>query len=354
MNDKILTPVLHKHCDTDFLTNDTTFGYSGGTFNKVEIQNARSKNIPLTMDCALPGTCLNNCTYCGFLNVNKKEKLQPKEIIRIFEEFKELGGKSIKILGEGEPLLRNDIFILLENINDLGLIPVPFTCGDILGSEELAWKIHKRSCDEITEILYDIGATIILKYEKKKQDHIVQRKGYSDLRNQALKRLIHYGFNKHNPTRLGLAIVVLKENYNEIPFIFEFALNNNIYPLVCPLMPIGKMKESEVRNNFSPKPYDIFQLSKKLIKIREQKGIKFLDASDFPGGLPCDISRAGMYMDDIGNIKICESDDIVGNVRDLSLSELWRLCSEMKNRKYKEFRWKGLCFPKRNNRIILS
>lgn len=342
----------YKKQATKALNNKLIFGYKGGTFTNREILDARRQNSPLTMDCALPGTCLNNCTFCGFLSVNKQGKLEPHEIFRVFGEFAALGGKSIKILGEGEPMLRKDVLSLLKHISDLGMTPILFTCGDTLGSDELAQSIHHRSCDEVVQYLYDIGVTVMLKYEKQQEDDIVQRQGYSALREKALQRLLSYGFNRHCPSRLGFAIVLMKQNYNEVPSIFKFAIDHNIYPLVCPLMPIGKMKNPSDRNEFTPRPCEILSLSRALISMREKRGIEFSEVSDFPGGLPCDISRAGMYLDDVGNIKVCESDSTVGSVRRHSLEELWKHCSRVKDLKYKNLRWKGLCFPKRCEGII--
>lgn len=328
------------------------FGYKGGTFANDEIFKARCENSPLTMDCALPGTCLNNCTFCGFLSVNKNDKLKPREIFRVFDEFAALGGKSVKILGEGEPMLRRDILSLLKHIISLGMTPVLFTCGDVLGSDDLCQTVHHRSCDELVQDLYDMGVTVMLKYEKKHEDDIVQRKGYSVLREKALQPLLSLGFNKHYPSRLGFAMVLLKQNYKDIPSIFEYALVNNIYPLVCPLMPIGKMADACRRQEFSPSPSEIALLSDKLISLREQKGIGSYERGDFPGGRPCDIARAGMYLDDVGNIKVCEADRTVGNIRNLSMEKLWEQCSCVKDQKYKKSRWKGLCFPKRHEGVI--
>ena len=49
-----------------------------------------------------------------------------------------------------------------------------------------------------------------------------------------MKRLLEAGFNKFSPSHLGFGIVVLKENYDEIPKAYEMALDKNIYPLLCP------------------------------------------------------------------------------------------------------------------------
>ncbi len=330
----------------------TTFGYQGGTFTHDEILEARQNDTPLTMDCALPGPCLNDCTYCGFLYVNKHNKLRQEEIPRVFQEFAELGGKSIKILGEGEPLLRKDMLLILRSIHEMGMIPILFTCGDVLGSEELAQQFHNRSCDEIVKELFETHVTVMLKYEKKNQDDTVQREGYSLLRGKALERLLSLDFNKEYPSRSGFAIVLTKDNYEEVPSVFDFAVQNNIYPLVCPLMPIGKMKDTARRINYSPSPCEIASLTRRLVTLRESSGIHFPAASAFLGGLPCDISRAGMYMDDVGNLKVCEADETVGNVRDFSLKEVWQTCSAIKSRKYGEARWEGLCFPKINEGIM--
>jgi len=334
------------------LATQKQFGYVGGTFSDAEIAEARENNIPLTMDCAVPGPCLNDCTYCGFLYVNKSDKLKQTEILKIFEEFALIGGKSIKILGEGEPLLREDMPFLLQVIRDLGMTPVLFTCGDVLGSDQLAKKIHNKTSMELLEELNESGTTVMLKFEAKQQDHITGRSGYSRLRDRALDYLLEYGFNRSSPTRLGFSIVLLRENIDEIPQLFNDALSRNIYPLVCPLMPIGKMEVDDKRRNDSPFPGEIECLSKKLVSYRESKGIFVCKESAFPGGAPCDISRAGMYVDDAGNVKVCEADETVGNIRDDNIPTLWQKCSECKTAKYRNARWLGLCFPKISAGIV--
>jgi MoaA/NifB/PqqE/SkfB family radical SAM enzyme len=127
------------------------------------------------------------------------------------------------------------------------------------------------------------------------------------------------GFNRHYPSRLGFGTVLLKHNYDIIPEIFEYALENNIYPLICPLMPVGKSREKDARDILSPSRIDIAQLKTNLKKLRQKFGISEAIESDFPGGLPCDISSAGFYIDDAGNAFVCESDDLVGNIRRVAL-----------------------------------
>jgi len=330
------------------------FGYHGGTFNDNEVHKALEEDIPLTLDIAIPGSCLNNCIYCGYYAVNSTGKLLQNEIIEIFREFKSIGGRSVKILGEGEPLLRRDIFELLEDIKKLGMIPVLFTCGDVIGSDELAQKIHGISGKDVASKMRSLGCTVVLKFEayNKKQDRIVRRKGYSQMRDRALRLLIESGLNRFSPTRLGFGIVLLKNNFEDIRRIYHFGLEKHIYSLICPIMPIGKMENKRERNKLVPSKEHVRMLHRELCGVRENHDIDITKISDFPGGYPCDISRSGFYIDDAGNVLLCEADDFVGNIRKNRLQDLWKNISEIKWRKYGQKRRLGLCFPKRRAGII--
>jgi len=332
--------------------NNNKFGYLGGTFNDEEIQRSLTKHQPLTLDLSIPSECHNSCFYCGYYQVNKENKISFNSIKKIIEQFSDLGGKSVKILGEGEPLLREDILEILHTINLNAMTPVLFTCGDVIGNNSISKAIHKMSNLKLVEVLNNLNCTLVLKFEALYQDDIVGRIGYSEIRNQALEILIKSGFNKESPTRLGFGIVLLKENFIQIPDIYKFTLKNNIYPLICPLMPIGKCKSQKFREKISPNKSCIEDLKKTLKREREQQNICFNQESDFPGGLPCDISRCGFYIDDIGDVLICESDENIGNIKQNNLNKLWPIVDIIKDNKYGDSRKKGLCFPKRNAGIL--
>jgi MoaA/NifB/PqqE/SkfB family radical SAM enzyme len=349
-----MTGIALNHDIESLIDLERVFGYNGGTFSNDQVQFSLTSNIPLTLDLAIPGRCLNRCLYCGYYDVNKANKLSFKEITQIIKNFKSIGGKSIKILGEGEPLLRTDIFTIIEEIFNNDLIPVLFTCGDVIGDEATSKRIHNKSSLEILNILFALNVTIMLKFESfnSHQDLISNRRGYSLIRDNALRLITSVGFNRPNLTRLGFGIVLLKQNMNEIPKIYSYALENNIYPLVCPIMPVGKMKEKSSRDMLAPNINQVRLLTQKLVNIRRKYFPKINYQSDFPGGLPCDISRSGFYIDDTGNVFICEADEFIGNIKNYSLKELWEIISNRKWLKYYKNRRIGICNPKRNCGII--
>lgn len=327
------------------------FGYDGGTFSKKEIELAKNENIPLTLDLAVPCGCRNDCFYCGYRQPTPNG-LTFDEIFSIINQFKEIGGKSIKILGEGEPFLRPDILEIFRHIYKKGIKPVLFTCGDVIGDEKLVKEIHKLSPKEIINKLAEFNTTVMLKYEKDNEDDIVGRKGFSKARNNTLKLLKEAGFNSFYPSHLGFGIVVLKANFKEVPNVYEMAVKENIYPLLCPLMPIGRVKDKEFREKVGVTGEQLTHLSSDLYVIAQKRGIEFVEPADFPGGKPCDISRAGFYIDGEGDILICEADDVVGNIREGGLREFWLKISNLKDEKYGKYRWEGKCFPKRDLDII--
>lgn len=333
------------------MKNYQKFGYDGGIFSKEELELAKKKNTPLTLDFAIPSGCRNNCFYCGYRQPTP-EGLTREEIFSVIDQFREIGGKSIKILGEGEPFIRSDILEILEYIFKSGLKPVLFTCGDTIGDEKLAKQIHGLDSREIIDKLAEFNVTVMLKYEKENEDDIVDKRGFSDLRNKTLKLLKEFGFNKFYPSHLGFGIVILKANVKEIPKVYEMAIKENIYPLLCPLMPIGKVKDIKYLKRVGITGKQLAYLASELYNIAQKHGIEFVEPADFPGGKPCDISRAGFYIDGNGNALICESDDIVGNIRKNSLKELWNKISKIKDKKYGRCRWEGKCFPKREKGVI--
>ncbi len=327
------------------------WGYNGGTFLESEYQLAREKGIPLTLDISAHSGCSNNCIYCGYLDTMKGTPLAGDEIASMIRQFAELGGKSFRFVGEGEPLSRKDIFQLVGEIKKSGMIPVIFSCGDLLGDDGLCLKLHGFDGGEAIGRLNEAGVTIVLKYDAHYQDHIANRPGYSEKRNRALERLMNSGFNLRAPSHLAFGTVVLKANHEEIPELYDYGLSRNIYTVNCALMPIGRSEFDYEKLGITGD--EMIELAVKTYIIAWEYGIPFTRVADFPGGLACDISRAGFYVSYTGEIDLCEANlsEDIGNFRDIPLSVAWEKINAARERQGDE-RVRGLCIAKRAKEII--
>ena len=330
------------------------YGAKGFTFSQQEVIEALADNRPLTLDLAIQSGCRNRCIYCGWHGAARKNLLTLEEILDLITQASNLGVKSIEFLGMGEPTTRKDILVILQQVKESGMTPVLFTCGDVVGEDEWSLKIHRESGFQFAEKLFALDVTVMLSYQRQYEDDIAGFDGFSAARNLALSRLLEIGFNQVSPTRLGLASVILRENVGELPVIYRCALKRNIYPLFCPLMPVGKSKSRESRFTMGISPQELVDLTARLHKVADECGYHIGKVSDFPGSHQCFVSSNGFYIDPKGDVYICEGmlDYSLGNVRQESLADLWQRVQIKKRCILGENLCQGLCHVKRCSSII--
>lgn len=289
----------------------------GWNFSEKEIQSVRKDNHLLLLDAETSNICNLNCPYCYRDEYSKKHltltnELTLKQRKGLIKDASELGCKSIKIVGAGEPLADPFFFKQVEYISKVGIIPIIYTNGIML-SEGIAKK------------LFDLGCSIMLKFnslDENVQDKLVGRKGYARLRNEALKILIKTGFNKSNPTRLGFDSIIVKQNKSEVFDMLRFCRKNNIFPSFKTFIPTGgaiKLKKWEITKK------ELLGLYKKA-KLIDQKefAIDYMLSLPYIGGFPCTQLYYGLFVDILGNVFPCPgSRFLLGNIKEESLSKIW-------------------------------
>ncbi len=350
-----------------------TYAYNSRPLDDYQIMEARLGGSPIDLDLSIPCGCLNDCPYCGYRE-RLGNRITQRDIFRLIDEFAELGGHSIRIVGEGEPFLRQDLFEILARMHQNGLVPVVFTCGDVLGDDELSKKMHGKGSDELVQMLLELNATIMLKYDSlDNADGATGRAGYTKMRDRAFSMLLDAGFNRFNPTRLGFGVVITKRNILELPDIYGLALSNNIYFLGCYLMPIGRIAEDGKRDLVGPGSVELIEISASLYKIAYEYGVRelfdvllcppsedfplgfrvlFNGPHDFAGSRRCAIATSGFFVDCTGEIKFCETLPAVGRFPGLGLAEAWRKMMPVVDREYSACRSVGRCETKREVGVI--
>ena len=100
---------------------------SGNKILKVKFLRRR---IPLIIAWSITNRCNFRCSYCNVWKHETKE-LETKDVLRIIRQASNLGTERIGFSG-GEPLLREDIGILLKQCKKEGIYTTVTTNGYLL------------------------------------------------------------------------------------------------------------------------------------------------------------------------------------------------------------------------------
>lgn len=315
----------------------------------------------LTLDIDFGNQCRLKCPHCFRKESNalhsENLELSYSEKINLIKQGKELGLRSVKFLGAGEPDEEPDLLRFLEELRSLDIRAAIFTKGHVLGSDELAEKCFSeygiRTAEELVGRLRELDVSILLGFNsfgKDMQDKFTgvdefpkssPMKNYVEMRNKALINLVKAGFNKFvegQATRLALIAAPIKpENIDEIFDIYKWGRKRNIYVLSCPTTNsgLGRNEASrEKEGNFEKYLKDLEDLYVKIYKWNIKKGLMTIEqfkeegVSLYPGCHPCNQVAAGFYITLKGVVTRCpgrDDDDCVvtNDIRKSTLKDAW-------------------------------
>lgn len=338
-------------CAPEFdLSSAHGFTMKGWNFSSAEVAAAISGHRMLNPALEL-GTniCPWNCDFCfteSPLNPNGRKHRLLRELalerrLKLIDEVADLGGKSINFVGAGEPTIDPNFWPLVERIHARGMTPIIYTEGTL-----------RLTSHAFAERLYGLGATVVLKVnsmaDSAYQDSIlrgIRRKvgvptlSYTAEREKTLAVLMDVGFNQETPTRLAFDTIICRENAAEIEDIHRYARLRNIFALFVNYLPSGRTADGHTSAVSWEDQHAIFKL---LAKIdAEEFGIRHASHFPYSGGVPCTIRGLGLYVKIEGEVFDCPGESqALGNVRDESLSVIWRRTREIT----REFN--GECLPR--------
>lgn len=355
-----ITPNVSKKFEKRFPSNyQNTLPY-WGFFSRKEIEANKGKLLMLDIDFGR--YCSLNCLGCfrksNVVDDIPEGDLDYGELIKIIDEAKELGLKTIKICGAGESTQNTKFLQFVRDMDKRGISLAVFTKGQVLGSDEETKRFYSNygiiSAKQLCEELFKYNISIMLSFQSfdtETQDKIVGKQGHTFIRNQALKNLVDAGFNSTNPTRLALVNApLIKSTLKEAFDIYIYARERNIYPIIAMLMISGK----QINNGFI-KENDISYQEKldlwtKIYSWNIDKGIQTLNQlkqegiSVMPGIHPCNQVSCGLYVTAKGNVVGCPGfTEIEGNVRKEGLKTIW---DKSKNKNLRAGVFNCKCPPK--------
>ena len=162
-------------------------------------------------------TCNLNCIHCYSESTAEKHdnELSTAEGKMLIDDLSDFKVPSLLFSG-GEPLMRNDIFDLIEYSTSKGLRTVLSTNGTLI-NEETAQRLKKASISYVGISLDGIG---------EKNDEFRGKAGAFEKTKNAFK----YCFDAE--LRVGLRLTLTQHNFDSLNSIFDFIDENSI-PRVC-------------------------------------------------------------------------------------------------------------------------
>ncbi len=305
----------------------------------------------LTLDIDYGSTCTLNCPSC-FRKNNSIDKASDRtlgfnDLTKRILEAKQLGLRSVKFLGAGEPFENFGFLDFLRFLKSEGIIPLIFTKGHVLGDDILVKKyfgyLGISTGEALVDALYECGASIMLgfnSFDDKLQAKLVGAPiEYVAARNRSLLMLVDRGFSKPNPTRLALAVnPITKWNISDAFEIYKWGRLRNFYVIVTPTMISGRARKTATWKAITPPYEELVELYTKIYRFNIETGLQTLQQvreegiSAYAGGHPCNQVSTGMYVTLGGTVLSCPGSEVAveGNVWTTSLAQIWE---ESNNRK---------------------
>lgn len=358
---KLLFPKVDKKFDRfpKGYVNDT----KGWAHSRKDILGKKGSLLSLDIDMPGKGVCRLRCGHCFRRSpeFSKIKNMDMDEMHGQLEDAVELGLRSVKIIGPGEPLEDPHLFEFLELLKKMNITPLIFTKGHPIGDDKLAMKRFGIDGRELVARLDECGVSILLgttSFHPETEDSIVGRKGYHATRNETILRLVEAGFNDFIPgvaTRLAfIGTPATPLNIDEMFEIYTWAKSRNIQPVLAPTMIAGKahgcmdelmVDEKELLDLYVK--INLWALEKGMMTFEEleEQGI-----APYAGAAPCNQIAGGAFLRGDGKLLRCPGDDytILGDVREQKLEEIWKNSENVK--KYSGM-YNNYCPPKEGKSI---
>lgn len=108
-----------------------------------------SRRVPLSVHIGLTSRCNNRCRYCRFDRLPKEKEWTTEELLEVLEEMRKTGTRRVQFTG-GEPMLRNDLGLILSRAKSLGMFVGLSTSGF-----QVADRCEELMPVDIVQLSYD-------------------------------------------------------------------------------------------------------------------------------------------------------------------------------------------------------
>jgi radical SAM protein with 4Fe4S-binding SPASM domain len=273
--------------------------------------------VPKYVQWISTSLCNFRCPHCGTAAAEARpDELTTEEIKKQIDHLADLGTQVLSITG-GEPVMRPDMFEVMQYAKDCGIQPGFVTNGYLIA--ELKDKLAK---------LEPISVLVSIDGYRENHDRIRGTEGAYKHCMEALETLEEIG-TKHR----GVSAVILDENLDSAPYIFDDAFEHGCsYARLQTLVSEGRAKGRENTHNEIMRALDV------IWEARHDKGYR-VDASEgmgFLGPLDPHLRNHEFWCGcGWGTFTIMQNGDVMGcpaiefsalsegNVREQNLDDIW-------------------------------
>lgn len=181
------------------------------------ISDGRAYGGPYNVEIHPADRCNIDCFFCSTAAVRGTDEFPLSRAEELLQELKELGTRSVRFSGGGEPLFHRQTRRFLEAIASSGIPLEHVTTNGVLLTEPVA-ELLVRSCDTITVSLNTADAA---SYSSMMQTP--ERNFERVLTNVRKLIALRRAAGSRRP-RVRIQFLVWKENYRSIPRMYELAL----------------------------------------------------------------------------------------------------------------------------------
>ena len=270
--------------------------------------------FPVTANLAITHKCQCQCIHCSadpFINYSKKE-LTVEEIKTVIDGSLDLGASLIILVG-GEPLLREELFELIEYVDKSKAIAMIFTNGLLLTDENVK-KLAKAglaslniSIDSDVQELHDKFRVVPGCYEKAFEG--AERCRKAGILTGISTYATSEGIKNGNVEKL--LKIAQYQGFSEVT-IFD-----------C--IPSGRFLKDASKILTPDDRKQLIALSKKYHEMDHPMGVNAMALINSPRGVGCYGAQSQFYMTAYGDINPCDFNPInFGNVRDMPIQAIWK------------------------------
>jgi len=281
---------------------------------------------PISVAVTVTWLCNSRCIMCDYPErADITQEFTTKEIEKIIDELKAIRTTGVTFFG-GEPLLRGDIFHLIQYASKSGLMTQMPTNGILLSDKSMAEKLVRSGIDEIT---------VSLDSSTKEDYRKIRNIDGFDKAIEGIKNLVELRKNVKYPSDISIISTITENNVDDIPNILRLAESLGVEGIsIFPAQPVETL------------PNQIGEAYKKKLKntlnylITEKKrGNKIIDDSlgylnyalmrldNKIERIKCFAPYTDLHIDCFGNVFPCVSflglNKPFSNIRGKSLKEVW-------------------------------